>query len=384
MTARNRTFFLGFLAAFFAGLAGLAAVNLTVDADGMFDRKFQQEAEVARLLGTGTDVITSGNFRAPLVNRLLIDHWDTAPATIAIGSSRVLEVDAAMTPGYQFYNHGGTSSRLAHMLAIFGAYERRNHSFHTVIISAEHWMFSHESIEDSLLDGAMDDLRLMASLLDTTPSALGVVRRSPLTKLKALISASLARRSLAVLTSGGAGSECPELKGLSGGESTPCPVKRHDGSFKYPQAVEAAGTAEVEQQLMVELGRRGGLYMAAGIDRIDPAKLAAFEAMLAHLQQRGTRVVLMLSPFHPMVATARKHAREWADVGRIEHLVRQVADRHGIEVRGSYDAAQAGCGAGEFYDAVHPRRDCIARILANVMADAPTATLTQTGPPVRD
>lgn len=369
MSPRHQRFVIAFLAAFAVGLAGLAGFNIATDLDGLFDRDHGVEKGVARMLGAGRYVVTTGNFRAPLVNHLLIASWQQAPDVVAIGSSRILEVSADMAPGYRFFNHGGTSSKLPHMLAVLGGYENRGGPPATVLIGAEHWLFAPHRENAGQLTGAMTDLAVMLERLHTTPDRVGLVRESPVRIVKALLSGSLAYRGLIYLTAQET-DRCNRIEARDD-DRTPCPVKRRDGSFKYPQASEQATAAQVAERLKVELGRRGGLYLAEGIDRVDPAKVEAFEALLGYLRGRGSRVVLLLSPFHPLVSSAPKHARDWAKVRRIEDLIRAIAARNGIEVRGSFSAAQAGCGAEEFYDDVHPRHSCIARILDGALTGKP-------------
>ena len=86
-----------------------------------------------------------------------------------------------------------------------------------------------------------------------------------------------------------------------------------------------------------------------------------FEQLLAHLTMRGVEVTLLLSPYHP-------GSYEIIVENDLEHLnaearFRDLAERMGITVLGGYDSRVVGCATSEFYDGIHPRPSCMAKVL---------------------
>ena len=359
----RQTRFIGcFFAALVIALGAVAAVNALIDVDKIFDTKHWREREFARMVVDGYDIVAPSNLKDSLVQKYLMEMWPTPPQAIALGSSRVLEVSQRLFPHQKFYNFGGPASRLASALAIVGVSDLRREYPSTVVYGAEYWLFSRVAVDADSLEGLEDGLGHINLQLGIDPQAIGI-RYVEKKKWKGLFSLAMLRRGLSLYTSTGG---CVAMEPRRD-DMTPCPVKRVDGSLKYSKSEEDALPEDIARRMVIDLSKRGGMYLAEGIADIDPAKVDAFTKLLHHLQTNGSHVVILFSPLHPLVEAAQKTASDWANVRKIEDLIRNIAANQGIPVVGSYSPTQAQCSAAEFYDEVHPHRTCIERLLRPVL-----------------
>ena len=82
--------------------------------------------------------------------------------------------------------------------------------------------------------------------------------------------------------------------------------------------------------------------------------------LIKYLQKNGINVSLILSPYHPDMY-ARMDSQKPIFL-EIEKWFRQFSKEHNIEIIGSYDPVQIGCDENEFYDGMHPKPSCMAKV----------------------
>ena len=72
----------------------------------------------------------------------------------------------------------------------------------------------------------------------------------------------------------------------------------------------------------------------------------------------------MLSPYHPGLYQMMK--RDGQQVLAVERTFREIAKATGVRIIGSYDPDAVGCGEDEFFDGMHPKATCMAKVLASL------------------
>ena len=115
-----------------------------------------------------------------------------------------------------------------------------------------------------------------------------------------------------------------------------------------------------------EIARGFDLLMEYAMNPFEPsgASLAVFERFVRYSSRRA-RVILVLSPYHPELYARMK--REGAHFLKAEAEFREMAARCGIQIVGAYDPGQAGCGAMEFFDGMHPADTCMEKLLSGAV-----------------
>jgi hypothetical protein len=90
-----------------------------------------------------------------------------------------------------------------------------------------------------------------------------------------------------------------------------------------------------------------------------------------YLKANGTRVILVLIPFHPIMFEDLKSHPEFRQVLLEESYFREFAREQGISLLGAYDPGAVGCSGTEFFDGLHPIESCISRVLRSKWCDGP-------------
>lgn len=101
---------------------------------------------------------------------------------------------------------------------------------------------------------------------------------------------------------------------------------------------------------------------------IDPRAVEAVDRLLGLLRDEGVRVVLAHPPFHPDYYAGVRGTEYMSGLDRVTGIVADLADKHGLDVVGSFDATALGCDAGMFIDSNHSNARCLKRILNQIPA----------------
>jgi peptidoglycan/LPS O-acetylase OafA/YrhL len=88
--------------------------------------------------------------------------------------------------------------------------------------------------------------------------------------------------------------------------------------------------------------------------------LRMFNVFLSYTTKKS-KVVLVLSPYHPDFY--RKMLQDDINLVAIENTFREIAKAHGLRVIGSYNPDKYHCTSNEFYDGMHPKEICMAKIV---------------------
>lgn len=348
-----RAFFLVFL----GGALVLAAGNYGLDADGRWHQRFRIEQQVAAIVLSGRHVQTNANFSLQKVQRLILDGQPHIPDTVIIGSSRVMAVRAEFVQAPSFLNHGMPSAGLLDMIGILSSYDKRGALPRNIILGVDPWVAKRQRMQGTRLAPFADHAQTFASRIPLHLAELGWQAES----LWTLFSTADLRSNLQVLFR--STDPCGDVKARDDDHS-PCAVRRPDGSLKWSDTQEYIDAQTMAEEAHLALSKRGRLHGFDGFDHVDDKSLAAFAALLRHLQAQGSQVSLMLHPYYPAVPQAQRMRGDWALVTEIESRIRAIAAPLGITVHGSYDPKIAGCGTDEFIDLDHAKGSCLARILA--------------------
>jgi hypothetical protein len=132
------------------------------------------------------------------------------------------------------------------------------------------------------------------------------------------------------------------------------PVFLRDGAIQYSaEYIEASGTATIR------LG--GDVYKTDGYLN-DAGAIKAYKSLLRWIKSKGVEPILLLTPYHQNVWRAPSSFNTRALVAT-EPIVRAIGKELGVRVIGTYNPDAAGCLETEFLDFMHPKMDCMARLV---------------------
>lgn len=97
--------------------------------------------------------------------------------------------------------------------------------------------------------------------------------------------------------------------------------------------------------------------------QVDSAMVAATDRLLAYLTEKGVRIVLARTPFHPVYYDGVQNSSLANTFEQVDAIARQFAEKYGVEIVGSYDPREVGCSEDQFIDFHHSRRECLQAVL---------------------
>ena len=128
-------------------------------------------------------------------------------------------------------------------------------------------------------------------------------------------------------------------------------ILRSDGAYQVTPDSDHAGDDSTElarRQFVQDIDRhRYGSY-----ERIDADLWMLFERWIDACQASGSRVILVLTPYHPSIYP-KIVARPDNQLQKIERMVRAFASRQHLPLFGSYDPSKLGMTAADFFDGDH-------------------------------
>lgn len=95
----------------------------------------------------------------------------------------------------------------------------------------------------------------------------------------------------------------------------------------------------------------------------DKAAYYKYRLLIDWLKMNGVKPHIVLTPMHPELYERFKNKRPI--ILDSESQFRKIGDDLRVEVIGSYDPNKTKCYASDFYDGLHPRETCMARIMRN-------------------
>jgi hypothetical protein len=127
-----------------------------------------------------------------------------------------------------------------------------------------------------------------------------------------------------------------------------------DGSLLYSRDYVSGAKSDVNPSTLVKF--------RSDRVRVEPEAWRLFLTNLQDLKRRGIQPVVLLTPFHPY-AFEGVNRSFGLRLTRFGETVTQRLHAAGIPVLGGYHIGDVGCQREEFYDLLHPRPSCMAKLL---------------------
>jgi len=322
------------------------------------------ETGVAAILASGRNVANLVNYNERRLQRKLVTRLRKAPEVVVLGSSRSMQINAALFPGRTFLNNAVSGASLEDDLAVFDLYRERNLHPKLVILGLDPWVLNRDNKQ-----GRWRELSDQCSAMETAlgfpspaPTTLQKVkdRLRPLARYKEFVSPAYFSQSVFDLIEKGPGNSYWATDRCDTEE----PVKFADGSYLYSAKMRKRSVAEINREADAFAQARP-MYSLDNFSSLDAGNQKHLEAFVRYLQQQGIAVAFFLPPYHPTVYAAIKANGAYARVLEAETWYRTLAAQYQIPVLGSFDPAPTGLGNGDFYDGMHPSSAGVKKIFTD-------------------
>lgn len=337
--------------------------NYTVDSSGLFQGEVEPR-NVASMLLNGQTVSNYDKMDERQVLALYVQNLpeDRIPDTLALGSSRVMQLNQDIVGSSSFFNGGLSGASFMDIANTWYLFERAGKLPKNLILTVDPWLFNGDAASDL---NRKSDSALFAEFLEKALSIPSDYKEpDPMEIWKALIDPAyfqgnvqyyLKQKKSSAQNSNA--SDSPFFPVTGDISNLDYAVKFPDGSIQYPVGFRTMNT---EQVLNEALGQAGTLSEMHGFSQMDPYWTNLFDQFIQHVQQQGVNVVFLLTPYHPFIALhAHNNPEGLEGFFQVEPWLREYASTHNIPLYGSYHAGRVGIPESLFFDGIHAKGDAL-------------------------
>jgi hypothetical protein len=313
--------------------------------------------DVAAALAEGRNYAnydTNINWRA--LRREQIRRMKVAPDVIVFGGSRWWEASSELVPNQTFFNAWVSNDQAEDVMALAYLLDEAGRLPKTLILSLRFISFQPPAQREfAEWQEWAPEYRKMADRLGVAPHSY--LTTFPIKSLYGMFYApAVYDRALQV-------SAAPEAPGVTTDRQRPSiEIIAADGSVRWSRASEAKFTKKfVDDAVKKELRQIG-----QNAPKIDLALVAAMEKTIQFLQNKGVRVVVAQTPYHPDFYREIQKRPFGKTLNRLESIAQEMSRRLGVISVGGYDPAPLGCTADQFIDHIHSRPPCLVQVLRRI------------------
>ena len=358
MTENFSTFLRAAGIVFAALLLLVAAVNYRYDPANLFgDRTY--EAGVARLLSEGKNVANVTDYDERLLQKFLVERLKHRRDVLVLGSSRSMNIGPDLFPGATFINASVSGASIEDYYAILQLYRERNLLPRLVILGVDPWVLNRNS-EQTRWKSLEEEYHRSRPAISPAKAPSGPADDQRLSRLQQLVNIDYFRAALEASRRTDRGYY--ETKAVE----LDVNIRLADGTIAYRRDYAHRSPEEVAE-LARQQAARPPVYSLGGFRELDPEYAKALEALIEQLHAEGVEVMLFLPPYQPdMYAALTRVGSPYRLVIDAESYLHRFAEQYRLPVWGSYDPERTTCGRGDFYDEMHPRPACIAKLFAGM------------------
>ncbi|MEA5050364.1 MAG: hypothetical protein VB021_02710 [Oscillospiraceae bacterium] len=335
----------------------VVGVNAVVDPANVLRADRTVDAIIAAMDdGRNADGVT--DFADRLLMARYIPRMDSAPDTVVLGSSRGAQIDTAIVGG-KLFNSCVSGATIEDVAAIYEIYHQNGLHPKRYILSVDVWFFDRNKTDErwqlytaeyydafyrEFIDSAYDGDSSVANTSYLEIFRAGYFQDS----VKAIASGSYAAGRMGVVATD---------KGY-----TARGMLKADGSYVYPKAYTEADAETVRTRVGFAYDSVVGALETSG--GMDPGKTALFEALVGAMQADGADVVIVLSPYHPLMYEKIEASPEAAaNLAQIETYLDAFCAQRGLTCIGSYNPHTLEFSEISFLDALHLNYSYTAKLL---------------------
>lgn len=349
---------------------GIMAVNYNAIVNyvpPLTEEEYYQMSLVEALLA-GESMEGYGQFDERELTASYVQHIPYSLNTVALGSSRILQLgqEAAGTPS--FFNCGMSGADFYDILGTFYLFDKAGKLPQNLIIALDPWLLNGdlEAFSPRSDIDLYNEFLALKLGIDTDYAPAPQEQETPLT-LETLLSLEDFRTNLLAPVAQNETLPEPDLPLVQGDVTQqPTDIMLGDGSVMYSAAFRGASMEEVNNTARVDAST---FLRMRDFHTLDEKNCDIFTQFIHYVQGQGVNVVFLLTPYHPIVYTyAFEKYTDWEAFFETEPWYRQLAAENNIPIYGSYNPFVAGCWGEDFYDGLHIRRESLSKIFPGIPA----------------
>jgi hypothetical protein len=140
-----------------------------------------------------------------------------------------------------------------------------------------------------------------------------------------------------------------------------------DGSVRWSRQHQGRFTPEFAMADVAQAARQRKNDLLP----VDNRAVEALDRLIGFLRGQGVRVVLAHPPLHPALYEKLAGTPYRDNLPYIVAVTQNLAEKHGLNVIGSFDPSDVGCTAPMFIDREHANADCLRQIIDHATAREP-------------
>ncbi len=342
-------------------IVAIPSLNYLVDPANLFVKGSGIEKSIADLNLAGWNVsvpLIYADYDERIMHSYLIEGFEVSHDTVVFGSSRVRQITHEMFQGNTFYNFASAAANLEDFWAFYSLYKTQGLRPKRIILGLEHWMLDKDPGYTHWKTLAPVYYEIISKQGYEVPENYQQVKTTyTLEKLMQLVSLSYFQESLKrVFASGGklSGERFSATRDEKARDGEW--LQRFDGSAG--ERLIPRTTEEVRTKVLTE--DDGVSPMRA----IEQSRVRLFSKLVELIESDGIEVVFFLPPVHPV--TFEKWKKNKKGIIAAEEFYRDYAASKGITIIGSYNPSRVNADEKDFMDWVHPRREIVTSIIAEL------------------
>ncbi len=361
--------------------------SYTTDVSGFFQGDLALR-EVSEMVLAGTDIIgyEKLNNSERDIMKIFANNIDPVPTTIALGSSRVLQLTddivAEFTGSESFFNCAMTGGDAADVLSTFYLFDNQDRLPENIIIGFDPWV-----LRDDEGEGGWDrrsDKELYTEFLnDKLGYNIVYEKEDNSAAYEALYSPNYFQDNITFTLRDSAAVEKPEaVVGDLYAQTTE--VKCSDGSLLYDVNFRSRTQEEIDSDAYYQTEN---LLHMQNYPELSTFMPEVFDKFFEYAQSRGVNIIILLTPYHPITydyvaSTAETDPERYGGFLATEAKIRELAAKYNFPVYGSYNPhAIEGVTSADFFDGIHCKDSAIEKALfgttiypfENIVAEEQTA-----------
>ncbi len=316
----------------------------------------QYERDTALELFAGEHMLGVDTMDERLVLSLLIENMEEPVDTVAIGSSRVMQLSKEIAGVDSFYNCGVSGADYRDIMNIYYQFEKADMLPENIIFALDPWILNADPTK--LHRQSDPELFKEFITLQLGQDTDYVPEMASNASMADLIDPTSFQESVAYLISGGAEVVPPPyVEGDVYDQSAQ--VKKPDGTVIYPVEYREVDALTVEHRARTEAGT---FLNMDGFMAPDENLQELFRLFIQHVQDSGVNVVFMLMPYHSLVYEyAVENEGLYPGFFMMEPWYTELAKEMNIPLYGSYNPYVTGNFDTDFYDGLHIKEEEIAK-----------------------
>jgi hypothetical protein len=333
----------------------VALTNYLVDPAHIFNDDY--EKGMVEIIKDGNNIANIGNYDERLFQKIYIEQLKKPNGLIVIGSSRSMQIREELFND-SFFNNSVSGSTLEDYIAITQLYVENNKLPPKIILCVDPWIFNKnhgqerwetlkEYYQKFLKHNNLDDESIIEKSLPNNLFENNIAE---------LFSIKYFQESIRFILTFSFNDDYFSTKK----KALPFNVKLNDGSLVYKSNFRNAGINEINNKAKNYI--YGNIYSIEKFSSINERYRDQFEALINFYGSKNVDVVLLLSPYHPIVYNYITKNKEYRMVKKVEGYLNEFANKSNVEIFGSYNPKKLDLNSDSFYDGMHPKEEVMEKL----------------------